>query len=107
MYEITKDLLNFSDIFYKFLEKENIKVNKDYQFVYDDMVQHIINDTLMYSIKNYNNNKISDIKLYMLEIFKVQYINHRHKLFNPEKNPEYIKQLRINKLKKINNNGSL
>lgn len=109
MYDITDyiidNLIDFKTIFYKLLERENIKINKNYQFVYDNMLDHLISDTIMYSTKNYNSNKNNDIKLYMFEIFKYQYMNHRHNLYNIEKNPEYIKQLRINKLKKINNYG--
>lgn len=110
MYDITNyiedNLIDFKTIYYKILEREYIKINKDYQFVYDEMLDHLISDTIMYSTKNYNSGRTNDIKLYMFEIFKTQYMNHRHKLYNPEKNPEYIKKLRINKLKKINTYGN-
>lgn len=98
----------YENIFYELFYSYNIKINKDYQFFYDEVFNHILEDT----IKIINNNKFprSSGFEYNSMTFKGQFYQHfshsnlGDKLLNPDKYPELNNKLRKLKLKKLNIN---
>lgn len=85
-----------------------INVNKDYQFVYDEFLNHLKNDTEEFVEKNYLKDKYPNNKMiYKMNIFKKIFSQHmkawRDKLNRPETFPEYKRKIRTDKLNKIQN----
>jgi hypothetical protein len=100
-----KDKL-FRDMFYDLLDSYQIIVNKEYQFVYDDMFEHIMHDINLLTESQLKVNKIKDITNYKTYIFKSALYRHLvsskgEKLKHPEKFPELKRILRIRKLEKL------
>lgn len=97
---------NFDIIFYSILLKFGITTNKEFQFIYDDILNHLINDTKRLVEKNYNKNKKVSINTYSIEVFKRVFLSHfnsyKSHLTQPENTPECIRNLRIKKLNKLN-----
>ena len=95
----------YYDLFYSY----NIKIKKEYQFVYDDFFYHLILDTNNYVSKNYNKEKHINLLDYKKGIFKGLFYKHYsqpyyyYKILEPEKDIEINKELRKRKLKKIEN----
>lgn len=79
----------------------------EHQFIYDELLNHLILDCENYIEKNYNPIKNRDIKEYSKLIFKTKLYNHIKsrewfdKIYNPDKCPEVIKRVRKNKLNQI------
>lgn len=104
---ITDENFDFEGYFNSVLQRFNIKVNKEYQFVYDEFLEHLINDTNKFVKKNFDDSKNDNMKYYTLEIFKKCFIDHWKskdigKLINPENYPEFKRKVRTDKLNKIN-----
>lgn len=85
--------------YYKYiLISYNVKVKPEYQFIYDEFLNHLILDCKKIK-ENFNQ-----------AIFRGQFYQHfksrdwYDKLMTPEKCPETIKRLRNYKLEKINGN---
>jgi len=94
----------YSSCYKHLLKSYNIDVKKEYQFIYDEFLEHLISDTIKF-IKDY---KPNNIKNYI--IFKNQFYMHikskdwYYKIITPEKCPEIIRKNRNNKLEKIKEN---
>lgn len=113
----------YSDLYYDLLISYNIIIYDEYKFIYDNFLEHLISDTEILVKKNYKSS-ITEIKLidYKCDINIMDYLRmtfkgcfYRHfansewgnKLIHPDKYPELKRKLRVNKLKKILNNGSM
>ena len=66
---ITDENFDFEGYFNSVLQRFNIKVNKEYQFVYDEFLEHLISDTIPYVLKNYNNKLNENPLPYKLNVF--------------------------------------
>jgi hypothetical protein len=89
--------------FYNLIESYKISINPQYQFIYDEFMNHIIRDT----IKKYKNKSSNQLKLVGFRSCFYQHFkskNWHDKLMAPEKCSETMKRLRKYKLEKINKN---
>lgn len=102
----------FIKVYNSLLIRFNIIINTEYQFVYDNFFEHLIDDTNKLVDKNYKENKavfgghMTTKKEYKIEIFKRMFTDHSnskqfHKLIHPESQPEIKRKLRLKKLKKL------
>ena len=97
--------------FYRLVDSY-ITIKKEYQFIFDEFLEHLILDCEELVEKNYNphkNRDSNDTKIeYTLLIFRGLFYNHIKsrewfdKIYNPEKCTEVIKRVRKNKLDIIN-----
>ena len=87
----------------------------EYQFIYDEFLEHLILDCTKLVEKNFDPTKKSKPHLYKMEAFKKIFMDHLtkeratdnawyDKIMRPDKCPEIIKRLRKYKLEKININ---
>ena len=89
--------------YYKYiLTSYNVKVKSEYQFIYDEFLDHLISDCMKINKEEkFENNQAT---------FRGQFYQHfkssewYYKLMTPEKCLETIKRLRKYKLEKINEN---
>jgi len=93
------DIFDYFDIIY----------HKEYQFVYDEFLEHLILDSEDNVKNNHNEEKYpGTIMTYRRNIFNLIFRQHIHtkiwynKIYHPENCPEYTRKIRTNKLKKIN-----
>ena len=102
--EDTSDVDFYITMIHRYYAIFDVTINKDYQFVYDEFLKHLILDTENI-VEKYPNKKIT----YKMNVFKnifQQHINSnawRDKLKHPEKFPEFKRKIRTNKLNKIQN----
>lgn len=110
--EKSNDVL-YTECYYYLIKAYNIAINHQYKFVYDEFLEHLISDCNVDVDKNYNNKKnkkSGDKRKYQQIVFRSKFYQHfsskewYHKIIAPEKCPEIIRRLRINKLKKIKEN---
>lgn len=99
----------FIKVFYDLLDSYQIRVNKEYQFVYDHVFEHIMDDTNRSTEMNFKSDKKGDKSKYKLVVFKgylYRYLVSKYgeQIRNPEKCQGIIKEIRVKKLKKINDN---
>jgi len=93
----------YKNLFYDLIDSYAISIKKEYQFVYDDLLEHLILDCIEYVKKNHDilnrNNKIIAFKAKFH-----QHISSREwydKIYKTEECPEVIRQLREKKLNNI------
>lgn len=87
--------------YYKYILKSyQVKVKPEYQFIYNEFLDHLISHC----------NKKEDFEDKWQVTFRGQFYQHfkssewYYKIMTPEKCPEVIRRLRINKLEKIKEN---
>ena len=105
------------ELYYDLFKSYRIDIKPEYQFVYDNFFEHIIEDTEKLFIKNFRKELVScknyynyDIKIeYKKTIFRNMFYTHYsnsqwfYKILNPENDINIIRELRNKKLKKIKN----
>ncbi len=89
--------------YYKYiLTAYNVKVKSEYQFIYDEFLDHLISDCTKINKKEKFETTQATFRGQFYQHFKSR--EWYDKIMNPEKCPETIKRLRKYKLEKININ---
>lgn len=115
---IDNNVIDYSKIFYELFISYEFTIRKEYQFLYDDFLNHLISDTEKIINLNYNDasdsymkygwrNDYSKVKFKDTFYRHIAYSDWGSKLKHPEKFPELKRNLRKEKLKKILDNGSM
>lgn len=98
----------YKNEFYRLIDNYYIKIKKEHQFIYNELLDHLILDCEELIEKNYNPHKSRDTKIeYTLLMFRGLFYNHIkstewfNKIYNPDECPEVIKRVRKNKLNQI------
>jgi hypothetical protein len=106
----TSDNELYTSVYYNIFKIYGIYRKSEYQFIYDEFLEHLISDCIKFVEKNFNSERKGKLYLYKIEVFKKMFSNHINisswskKLMTPEKCPEIIRKFRINKLEKIKEN---
>lgn len=112
------DVIDYGKIFYDLFISYEFIIKKEYQFLYDDFLTHLISDTEKLVNSKYDDTPDNYMEYgwrndYLKVKFKdtfyrhIAYSNWGSKLRHPESFPELKRNLRNEKLKKILNNGSM
>jgi len=90
------DIKYFSELYYDLLDSYEIKINKNYNFVYEEFLIFLLEDM----IKNYKFD--SEEKKFRRCLYRHLMCGWYYRLKEPEKDIEFTNKLRIRKLEKIN-----
>lgn len=100
----------YSNLYYDLFISYDIKINSEYQFIYDEFLEHLVSDTNKMMIKKYKNFFLSPaLHDTTKHVFKGIFYNHfsssiwYNKIKSPDTSPELKRRLRNNKLKNILN----
>ena len=88
----------YTKLFYDLFISYEIKINSEYQFIYDEFLEHLIIDA-----KNTNNFCISETQMFKGVFYNnLSTLNWYKKIKFPDTSPELKKRLRCIKLQKLN-----
>ena len=108
--DFTPDSELYPLIYYSIFKRCGISRRDEYQFIYDEFLEHLKSDCTKLVEKHFDPTKNSKLHLYKIEVFKKIFMQHldvpawHDKIMKPHKCPETIKRLRNYKLEKIKEN---